>query len=181
MPTEPTRADVTGVRQATRTGPVGRLVRLLLAAVLGWLAYDLWVDRAFILAEAEPGILVLTALAVYGLHHIAGLVGWGRQVLAVLAVTATASAAVALVLAGAIWAAPLTWLVWGVDLGVLVVVVLALLMAVVIGTPGCEIGVFRELLRRLRGEADGGEALFCVAGLHQIDAWEARRSWRRRR
>lgn len=180
MATEPTHANATGVRQP-RTGAVGRLVRLLLAALLGWFAYDLWVDRAFILAEAEPGILVLTAFAGYGLYQIAGLVGWGRQILAVLAVTAAASAAVALVLAGAIWAAPLTWLVWGIDLAVLVVVALALLVAVVLGTPGCEIGVVHELVRRRRGEADGADALFCVVGLHQLDAWETRRPWHRGR
>ncbi len=64
---------------------------------------------------------------------------------------------------------------------VLVVVALALLVAVVLGTPGCEIGVVHELVRRLRGEADGTEALFCVVGLHQLDAWETRRPWHRGR
>jgi len=74
-----------------------------------------------------------------------------------------------------LWAAPLSWLVWGLDLGVLVVIAAASLVAVILGTPGCEVGVVRDIARRLRSEPGGTDAVFCPAGLHQLDAWEARR------
>jgi len=180
MVTEPTNIRATQAGETPRTGPIGRLARILLAALLGWLAYDLWVDRSFIFAEAEPGVLILTGLAAYGVHHTGALIGRGRQALAVLAATATVSAATALVIEGRIWAAPLNWFVWGLDLGILVFVAVALLAAVALGTPGCEVGVLRELPRLLRRGPKRAEVVSCLAGLHQLDAWEARRPWHRR-
>lgn len=177
--------DATATRtptgEAARTGPVGRLARMLLAASLAWLAYDLWVDRTFIFNEdPESGLLILTAFAVFATYYIARLAGLGRPVLALLAVAAGASAALAIWLHGVVWAPPLTWLVWGVDLGIVVVVAVAFLMAVAVGTPGCEVGVFREVARRLRRETSGDDVLFCLIGLHRLDAWEARQPWHRR-
>jgi hypothetical protein len=177
--------QTTGVRPAQahpapRTGPVGRTARLLLAAALAWAAYDLWRDRTFIFAEADPGLLVLSGFAVYGVHHSAALVGRGRQALAALAGLTILAAAIALMHAGMVWAAPLTWLVWGLDLAALAITSLALLVAVVIGTPGCESGVFRELTRRRR-HTRGEQVDFCLAGLHRLDAWEAHRPWHRHR
>lgn len=183
MATEPTAAGPRGAGSAheggaPRTGPVGRLARLLLGAALGWLAYDLWADRAFIVRELDPGLLVLTGFAVFGAYHIAGLAGLGRVMLAVLAVAGAGSAVLAAVLEGTVWAAPVSWLVWGLDLGVLVAIAASTLVAAIIGTPGCEIGVFRDIARRLRREPGGTDALFCLVGLHHLDAWEARRPWR---
>lgn len=162
------------VDAAPRTGPVGRLARLALAAPLAWTGYDLWVDRGFIFAELDPGLLVLTGFAVYGAHQTGALIGRGKQALAALAVVAVAAAALATV-QGNLWAAPLSWLVWGLDIGFVALVSGTLLAAVVSGTPGCELGVLAELTRKLRHQAHRGEAMFCLAGLHKLDAWEARR------
>lgn len=182
MATKPTdrAADSTAVRPP-HTGPVGRLARLLLAAALGWVAYDVWSDRSFIVAQAEPGVLVLTAFAAVGAYYIAGLAGLGKEVLVLIAVGGAVSAVLTAVLEGTLWAAPLSWYVVGLDLVVLVLIVAATIIAVILGTPGCEVGAFRDIARRLRREPGAPDALFCLVGLHRLDAWEARRSWRRSR
>ena len=41
MVTEPTNIRATQASETPRTGPIGRLARILLAALLAWLAYDL--------------------------------------------------------------------------------------------------------------------------------------------
>ncbi|MPZ89531.1 MAG: hypothetical protein GEU81_16005 [Nitriliruptorales bacterium] len=185
MSTETTRERATNAYRATRTGPVARLARLALAGGLGWVAYDLWIDRMFIFAStdplSDPGLWILTALVVYGVHGTADLVGWGKRALAVLAVLVVASAAVALAVEGTVWTGPLTWLVWGLDVVGVIVVAVLLLVAVGMGTPGCEIGVVRELDRRRRGEPGEDRPVFCLAGLRALDAWERRMPWHRAR
>ncbi|MGH2845503.1 MAG: hypothetical protein ACRDL0_05705, partial [Thermoleophilaceae bacterium] len=52
-----------------------------------------------------------------------------------------------------------------------------MLVATVVGTPGCELGVVSDLRFRLRRRTHQAEAMFCVVGLHKLDAWEARRAW----
>ena len=177
MSAQPVKAAEPAVEAlAPRTGPVGRAARLLLAALLIVLGYDLWVDRRFIFAEADPGLLLLTCLALYGAYQTGALVGRGRETVVGIGALGAAAAAVAAATAGALWAPPLSWLVWGLDIGIVALVAAALLAAVVIGTPGCEIGVFAELNRRLRR----GEAMFCLVGLHKLDEWEDAQPWRRR-
>ena len=71
---------------------------------------------------------------------------------------------------------PLADLVWTFDVVMLAQTVVALLLAIVLGTPGCEIGVWPEVIARSRGEsAPPTTGLACVIGLHFIDEWEARR------
>jgi hypothetical protein len=164
-------------------GPVGGVVRLLLAAVLGWTVYDLWVARGFIFAETDPltdpTLWVLTALMVWAMYEVADFVGWGMRVLAALGLLVLAAAAAALTTAGTVWAAPVTWLVWGIDIGMAALVAITFLVAVVLRTPGCELGALRQLARRLREDPDDARPMFCVAGLHKLDAWESRRRWNR--
>lgn len=185
MSIEITRDRASNAYRAPRTGPVGRLARLVLAAGLGWVAYDLWVDRMFIFAGTDPlrdpGLWLLTGLVVYGVHSTAALVGWGRRALGVLAVLVVAAVAVTIAVAGTVWTGPLTWLMWGLDMTALSFFVVLLLAAVRTGTPGCEIGLLRELIRRRRGEADADKPLFCLVGLRELDAWERRMPWHRRR
>jgi hypothetical protein len=179
MVTNPTDIRSTAVGQASRTGPVGRLARLLAAAVGTWSAYSLWTDRAFIFNEPDEGLLLLTGLAVYGVYQIAAVFGRGKLVLATLAVVAAAASALAIAREGSLWAPPLSWLAWGLDIGFLVVISATMLVAMVVGTPGCEIGVLAELTPRLRRQAHRAEAMFCLVGLHKLDAWEARQPWHR--
>lgn len=57
----------------------------------------------------------------------------------------------------------------------LVETIVALLLAIALGTPGCEVGVWPELLGRLRGEAVSTRPI-CILGLHFVHDWEARRA-----
>jgi hypothetical protein len=51
----------------------------------------------------------------------------------------------------------------------------ALVLAIALGTPGCEIGVWPELIARVRGgRASASAGLACIVGVHLVDAWEAR-------
>lgn len=169
-------------RRAPRSGPVGRMARLLLATVLAFVAFDLWTDRAEVFAASdpldEPFLWVLAALVVFGVYSLADGAAWGKRTIGVLALLAIAAAGVTVATEGTPWTQPLTWLVWGLGLGGLVSIVLLLLVAVIVGTPGCEVGVVREVVARRRGESDD-LPMFCLGGLHSIDAWERRRSWHR--
>jgi hypothetical protein len=95
---------------------------------------------------------------------------------AVSAAAVVVAGLVGMVLSGAFWGFPLADLVWYFDVLVLVEQVAATLLAVALGTPGCEIGVWADLLARARGgPASPSEGLACIVGLHALDAWEARR------
>jgi len=51
----------------------------------------------------------------------------------------------------------------------------ATLLAIILGTPGCEISVWSDLIARRRGgDAETHVGLACIVGLHLLDAWEAR-------
>jgi hypothetical protein len=164
---------------------VGRVVRLALGAVLGWVVYDLWVDRLAIFTPSDglldPGLVLLTALMLHGVYMFAGVFGWGGRSLGVLGVLAVVTAVLTVALEGTLWAGPFTWLVWGLDITWLAVIVIAALMAAVAGTPGCEIGALRALVRRVRGPVDDDQPMFCIVGLRALDGWERGRSWMRGR
>jgi len=55
----------------------------------------------------------------------------------------------------------------------LVETTVALLLAIALGIPGCEIGVWPFLIARLRDERPSFNPVGCVVGLHLIDDWEA--------
>jgi hypothetical protein len=75
-----------------------------------------------------------------------------------------------------VWGFPLADLVWAFDVLMLSETIVALLLAVALGTPGCEIGVWPELIARTRGgRAAPAAGLACIVGLHFVDASEARR------
>ena len=179
MAIERTNIAVADAAAAPRTGPIGRVARLLLAAGVIWSGYELWFDRDLILAEWDEGLLILTGLVVYGLRQIAVVFDRGPLAVALLAAGLMAASAWAILWEGSLWAPPLSWLVWGVDFGFLVVLSALLLVATVAGTPGCEIGVIGEVTRRLRRQTHQAEAMFCLVGLHKLDDWEARKAQRR--
>ena len=82
---------------------------------------------------------------------------------------------------GAAWGFPLADLVWWFDVAMLTEQVVALILAIVLGTPGCEIGVWAELIaRRARGTRSSTvDGLGCIVGLHLLDQWEMQGSSRR--
>lgn len=175
--------------QTRRIGPVSRGVRLLLAVVVAWFlaqwiaAGPTWFAQPSTLSN--PWVWLVTAAAVYyGLHQLVAR-GFGRRcayrVVVAFGVGVLAVLAVTLVRAGELWAAPLTTLLYGLDVGFLTLAVLALIVSIPLGTPGCDIAAIGELIRRVRGTSDteDDEPMWCVAGLHRLDLWEARQRWHR--
>ena len=174
---------------APRTGPVGRAVRLLLA--LG-LAYGLAtvVDQGGPASVRDPEsltdapfvVLTVAMIAVYAVlvGELAKIVA-GEAVakaartvaLSVLAAAAAVAAVVGEVGAGAVWASPLSDLVWALDVAMLVQTIVALVLAVVLGTRGCEIGVWADIAARFCGRP--ASPPLCIIGLHHLDDWELRR------
>jgi hypothetical protein len=175
-----------------RTGPIGRIARLGWAAVFALTLASIVGSSGsarfrnpHILTEASAWFLHLTMLLIFVLTVgavAAGLLGdrIARRVQAgsILAVAAAVGVAGAFGYAwsGSAWGFPLADLVWYFDVFVLAVNCSAFILAIVLGTPGCEIGVWRELIARARSETAGPtQGLACIVGIHLIDQWEARR------
>jgi hypothetical protein len=175
-----------------RTGPVGRSVRLILAVAIG----TFLVLRLATFAHRGPtgyrdpavlreiGLWILTVIVVVSIVDFAGRFAPGlerfapnaRRIATVVALLGAVvlAAAAGLVLRGAVWGFPLADLVWWLDTAYLLQLAPAFGLAALLGTPGCEQGVWRELL----GHRGSGSytPLTCVIGLHALDAWEAKRS-----
>jgi hypothetical protein len=174
-----------------RTGPVGRLARLGFAAVYGaaFLSIVDWRGSArfrnpHILSEPTAWFLHLLMLISFLIlvgalaTTFAGPFAKRRFQVGAFVASVAAIAVAALIglgTQGAAWGFPLADLVWWFDVLMLSEGLVALLLAVALGTPGCEIGVWSELLARARGgESETHVGLACVVGLHLLDAWEAR-------
>jgi hypothetical protein len=175
-----------------RTGPVGRSVRLILAVAIGTFV----VLRLGTFAHRGPtgyrdpavlgdiGLWILTVIVVVSIVDFAGRFAPGlerfapnaRRIATVVALLGALvlAAAVGLLLRGAVWGFPLADLVWWLDTAYLLQLAPAFGLAALLGTPGCEQGVWRELL----GHRGSGShtPLTCVIGLHALDAWEAKRA-----
>jgi len=75
-----------------------------------------------------------------------------------------------------VWGFPLADVVWTFDVLVLTAELVAFVLAIALGTPGCEIRVWGELIARARGEPPPRtDVLACIVGLHLIDGWESAR------
>jgi len=175
-----------------RTGPLGRLARLVLAGAFALTFVSIVGTRGsaqfrdpHILGEPNAWFLHLVMFAVFLVlvgalaESIGGVrarrpwqLGAVIALLAALAIAALIGAATR----GVVWGYPLADLVWWFDVLVIVEQLVALLLAIALGTPGCEVGVWSELFARLRGETPRSEGgLACIIGLHALDDWEARR------
>jgi hypothetical protein len=178
---------------AARTGPVGRALRVLLAAGFAS-ALATVVDQGGpasvrdpeALTDAPYVALTIAMVAVYTIlvTQLAKIVGGeavakkARNVaLSVLAVAAAGAALVGEVRTGAVWGSPLSDLVWALNLAMLLETIVALVLAAVLGTRGCEIGVWADIAARLRGHP--ASLPLCIIGLHHLDDWEERRRGRR--
>lgn len=174
-----------------RTGPLGRLARLGLAAI-GIASFISIADQGGPLSFrgarnlAEPSLLLLDAVLVVLFVSLVsvlvesfGAPRWARRssILALIAlVAAVAIAAASSQLAhGTVWDRPLSDVVWWFDALMLIETIAALLLVIAIGLPGCEIGVWPYLIARARGERPSIRPVGCVVGLHLLDDWEASR------
>jgi len=175
-----------------RTGPVGRVVRLgFAAAAVISLSSIVGSDGSarfrnpHILTEPSAWFLHMLMLVTFVLivgSVAAALLGDGvarrAQVTSIVAIALAVGVAGAFAYVNyrAAWGFPLADLVWYFDVLLLVAELAAFILAVVLGTPGCEIGVWPELISRVRGKTAGRtEGLACIVGIHLIDHWEARR------
>jgi hypothetical protein len=174
---------------APRTGPVGRAVRLLLAAVFAYGLATL-VDQGGPASVRDPEnltdapfvVVTIGMVAVYAVfvREVAKLVrgeafatsAW-KVALSLLAAAAASAAVVGELRSGEVWGSPLSDLVWALDVAMLVETIAALPLAVALGTPGCEIGVWAEIAARLRRRPASPPP--CIIGLHHLDQWELRR------
>ncbi len=172
-----------------RTGPIGRGVRLLLALGFAY-AFATLVDQGGpasvrdleALTEAPFVVLTIGMVAVCAVlvTELAKIVA-GEAVaktariiaLGLLGAAAAVAALVGEVHAGAVWGSSLSDLVWTLDATMLLETIAALLIAVMLGTRGCEIGVWADIAARLRGGP--ASPPICIIGLHHVDEWEARR------
>jgi hypothetical protein len=126
-------------------------------------------------------ILVGTIASVLGLRWQA----WRAQMagLAALVASGVIAAIVGEVAYGSVWGFPLADLVWCLDAGMLAVGFGSTALAILLGTPGCEIGVLREVATRFGRTpaptpSEDAEAWPCILGLHALDDWERRRRCR---
>ena len=175
-----------------RTGPIGRAARLAWAGVVGATLVSLIDARGpsrfrdpHVLTEPSAWLIHALSLAVFVLlvGVVAAALGGARagrrwQVGAVIAlvVVTLVAGGIGQIRAGAVWGFPLADLVWIFDIAILGTELLAFALVVWLGTPGCEIGVWGELIARARGEAaPRTDVLACIVGLHLIDRWEASR------
>jgi hypothetical protein len=178
--------DVRVTTVQPRTGPVSRINRLIFTAVMAWLAIE-WATYGIVgLSQTKtlrnPWFWFLIGTGIYyGVYQTAaGGFGrrWGIRSVVAFAVVVVGAGAAAVAAEGELWAAPLTWLLYGFVVAFLTLTFIAGLASLALGTPGCEFGALGELIRRLRGvpEPAGAGPMWCVLGMHRLDAWEARRS-----
>jgi hypothetical protein len=190
MSTAGTTATHGTAAEVGRTGPVGRLARVGLAALLTLSLVSI-VDEGGVSAfreidlGTEPGLWILGAVSPTLFVLLVGELvrGWKGNssvrrarlgALLILAVAFGLAAAITLVYSGDAWGFPLADLVVWFFVLLLTQMIVALLLAVMIGTPGCELGVWPELIWGVRGTGSGKFPwLACVVGIHFIDQWEA--------
>lgn len=152
-----------------------------------WGAYDLvTIDLSTLnLTHGEPGLWTIFVLAlltvVFGGTRGSFGPRWGWRTLALMIAGVAGLAVVVVMAEGRV--APVTWLIYGVDTVFLVVYGLLISLAILLGTPGCEIGVVSELVLRAQGRytPKNHEPHPCIVGFHLVDAWESRQRWRQKR
>lgn len=183
------RSEVPTVR---RTGPIGRLARLVLAAAYG-LTLGSIVGPGLSARFRNPHILseptawILHALMFVTFILLAGAVGsgfagptarrrWYIGAFVVAVAMAIVAELVTLDVRRSGWGFPVADLVWWFDVAMLTEGLVATLLSIGLGLPGCEIGVWPWFMSRARGGAALPEdGLACIVGLHLLDAWESRR------
>lgn len=177
------RSDVTTAEAPPRTGPVGRIARAVGAVVIGAVAYE-WIEAGMEWfsrpsTPANPMVWAVTILAVfYGLYQFPDFAfgrPWGKRAVIGFMGIFTTMVVATVAIQGELWATPLTAVLYWLAVSFLIAVALSYVVAVFLGTPGCEVGGLAELIRRIRhrSHSDDHEAMWCIAGLHHLDRWEA--------
>lgn len=168
--------EVITAEVSPRTGPVGRIARAVGAVVISAVAYE-WIEAGMewfsrTSTPANPMVWAVTVPAgYYGLYQFPDFAfgrPWGKRV--VIASTGIFATVVVATIAvqGELWGAPLTTILFWLAVSFLIAVALSYLVAIFLGTPGCEVGGLAELVRRIRhrSHSDDHDAMWYVAGLH---------------
>lgn len=174
-------AAVSPVAMGVRTGPLGRALRLLGAVFLGaglWTILDVGVT-GFDDTEAvrSPGVWILTLIVAVlivdlFIRFVPGPLRLRVLALAAIAAVLVAAGAADVASSGQLWGSSLSGLVWVIDVVDLCYAVVTLLLAAALGTPGCENVAWAELRARLRGDRAPRPGVWCIGGMHVVDAWE---------
>jgi len=184
-------SNVRVMERRGRTGPIGRLVRLVWL-LAGALTLASLVDASGTARFRNPHVLsepsawVLHALMVVAFVVLAGAIGGALggehavkrvQTVAVLILVAAVAllAGLGQLISGAVWGFPLADAVWTFDIGMLAQEIVAFAAAIALGTPGCEVGVWAELIAPARGSTASRTDVPCVIGLQLLDRWESAR------
>jgi hypothetical protein len=180
------RADVvTAGAPLPRTGPVGRVARAVGAVAISAVAYE-WIEAGTewfsqSSTAANPMVWAVTVLAgYYGLYQFPEFAfgrPWGKRMVTGFTAALATVVIATIAIQGELWAAPLTTTLFWLGVSFLIAVAVSYLVAIFLGTPGCEVGGLAELVRRIRhtSHGDDHDAMWCVAGLHHLDKWEADR------
>lgn len=182
-----TAAAATPVAMGMRTGPIGRAVRLFGAVVLGLAVSSLIGTGIGQFRQADPlrspTVWILTVVvAILVVDLVVRFLPFPRSVraliLAAIVVAVIVTAAISGASSGSLWGPPLSDLVWWIDVVDLSFSAGNLLLAVVLGTPGCEKTAWVELYVLLFG-GQRPAGTWCIGGLHVVDNWELGRRLRR--
>lgn len=174
MPEDPDQPPAPPVES---TGPIGRLVRLVMAAGLFLaLAYPLAsLPRLFDPAlGSEAMTWLLTIIALLAIPYVldVGLAwGYGQRAQVMAAGVGLALLASNLFLYGDLWGPILAIYALLLQVWVLGTLAVGYLLAAILGTPGCELRSYAHLASLVSDRAR--EPMFCAAGLDKLDAWEA--------
>jgi hypothetical protein len=168
-----------------KPGWVGRAVRLVLGALLLQGAFTIGMGFEQLRdARGVPDSIILwvvAALLFLSMREVIDLglgVSWGRKAQMVTVLLAGLTIALDFVFYGRLWAPPLGILFYVWALLIALPLGIALVLAGLLGTPGCEMRAYAELLARLRGRSASEH--YCPGGFDFVDRREARlRSGRR--
>ncbi len=165
-------------------GWLGRWFRLAVGIVLLLSAYmiaGVFNQLVFSVPYADNSILWGLALALFfSMREVINLglmVRWGQKAQVVVLGLAAIAVAVDFVIYRRLWAPPLGLLFWVWILLIAIPLGVALVLAAILGTPGCEMRSYAALLARLRGQSASEH--YCPGGIDFFDRWQA--SWAKKK
>ncbi len=163
-----------------RPGPVGRVARLLLAAVFFSGTWALIVDGRYF-RNGEPWTQSEWAFTVFAGFFLFPYVlnigfsrNWGRWPQVGVLLAAAVGGSISYTMNGTVWSSPLNWIVWAWLTYEFAHLTLSFVLAAVLATPGCEMRAVPHLLSMIQGRPSVEH--HCPVGpLAPIDRWEMQR------
>ncbi len=162
----------------TKPGLLGRGIRLVLGVIVLLSAFS--VARSFGQVENGQGILesislwVLVVVLFFSMRDVINLglnVHWGPKAQIVTLVAALVFIAIDYIFYARLWALPLGIFFYLWFLLIAIPLGIALILAAILGTPGCEMRVYAAIVARLQGHSASEH--YCPGGIDFIDPWEA--------